>query len=152
MNSTADCPEGIYLRTDRVKLERILQNLVGNGIKFTETGRVSVCVTAAGKDAVLHVVDTGVGIPAALQETIFEEFYQENNCERDSTKGFGLGLSIARRLARQLRGDLLVESEVGRGSRFSATLPGVVNGFGSGSPYIELTPSVRGKPTSSSLG
>ena len=125
-----DCPEHLLFRTDRVKLERILQNLVVNGVKFTEQGRVEVVVKSTGRDAVLLVNDTGVGISEKQRETIFEEFYQVNNCERDSTKGFGLGLSIARRLARQLRGDLVVESEVGRGSTFSVLLNGIVDGHG----------------------
>ena len=143
-----EAPAGLYLRSDRVKIERILQNLVGNGIKFTENGRIAVKVTTSGKDAVLEVVDTGVGIPLDLQETVFEEFYQVNNCERDSTKGFGLGLSIGRRLARQLRGDLIVESEVGRGSRFSVSIPGAVDTTSS----IEQAPVGRVNPASTSLG
>ena len=105
-----ECPAGLRLRTDRVKLERILQNLVVNGVKFTERGRGEISVKVTGRDAMLTVLDTGVGISAAQQETIFEEFYQVSNSERDSSKGFGLGLSIARRLARQLKGDLVVES------------------------------------------
>lgn len=141
-------PEGLYLHTDRVKLERILQNLVGNAIKFTQAGRVEVSVEATGPDAVVHVSDTGVGIPDGLRETIFEEFYQVDNCERNSTKGFGLGLSIARRLARRLRGELVVESEVGRGSRFTLTLPGAVAVASPAGPV----PSGRGKSASASLG
>ena len=145
-------PAGLSVRTDRVKLERILQNLVGNGIKFTERGRVDVIVSASGRDAILEVVDTGVGIAPAEREAIFEEFYQVNNRERDSTKGFGLGLSIARRLARQLRGDLAVVSEVGRGSRFSVTLPGVVDATGHDAPSAGPPALSRGKPTSAALG
>src|SRR5262249_37817941 len=60
-----DCPPGLHFRSDRVKLERILQNLVSNGVKFTERGRVEVIVRTSGRDAVIHVVDTGVGIPQA---------------------------------------------------------------------------------------
>ena len=145
-----ECPPGLAFRTDRVKLERILQNLVSNGIKFTETGRVDVTVQATGRDAVVHVVDTGVGIPRGEWETIFEEFFQVNNCERDSSKGFGLGLSIARRLARQLRGDLVVDSEVGRGSRFSLTLPGVVDE--PGPPPGDPTVAPRGKSATPARG
>jgi signal transduction histidine kinase len=135
-----------------VKLERILQNLVSNGIKFTERGRVEVIVRTSGRDVVIHVVDTGVGIPPAQWEAIFEEFYQADNCERDSTKGFGLGLSISRRLARQLRGDLTVESEVGRGSRFSLTLLGVIDGNESGASPAEPTALSRGNPASPARG
>jgi signal transduction histidine kinase len=118
---------GLQVRTDRVKLERILQNLVGNSVKFTEVGRVEVIVETSGRDAILRVIDTGVGIAEDQLNTIFDQFYQVDNLARDRTKGFGLGLSIARKLALQLGGELLVESEVGRGSRFSVRLPGVVD-------------------------
>jgi signal transduction histidine kinase len=116
----------LTLQTDRLKLERILQNLVSNAIKFTDRGSVTIEVSSAGRDTTLNVIDTGVGIAVDQHETIFDEFYQVNNCERDSTKGFGLGLAIARRLARQLQGELVVDSEPGRGSRFSLLLKGVI--------------------------
>jgi signal transduction histidine kinase len=122
-----EVPRGLQIRTDRVKLERILQNLVGNAVKFTERGVVAVEARVEGPRVVLIVSDTGVGIAPDAVRTIFEEFYQVNNSERDRSKGFGLGLSIARRLARLLQGELSVESEVGRGSRFSVTLPDVVD-------------------------
>ena len=131
---------GLHFRTDRVKLERILQNLMGNGVKFTDRGRVEVIVTTSGRDATLEVVDTGVGIPADQLETIFEEFYQAGNSERAKTKGFGLGLSIARRLTRLIGGDLAVNSEVGRGTHFSVILPGVVDGPGTGPSIAEPAP------------
>jgi signal transduction histidine kinase len=72
------------------------------------------------------VIDTGCGIDPAGHDRLFEEFFQVHNHERDRRKGFGLGLSIARRLARQLGGDVTVESAVGRGSRFTVALPGSV--------------------------
>jgi signal transduction histidine kinase len=122
-----EVPEDLYIRTDRVKLERILQNLIGNAVKFTERGVVEVEARAQGPGLLLTVNDTGVGIAPDALKTIFEEFYQVNNSERDRSKGFGLGLPIARRLARLLQGDLTVESEVGRGSRFSVNLPDVVD-------------------------
>ncbi len=147
-----ESPAGLHFWSDRVKLERILQNLVGNAVKFTERGRVEVVVTSSGRDAVLAVVDTGVGIPKAQQATVFDEFYQLNNSERDRAKGFGLGLSIARRLATQLRGELAVESEVGRGSRFSLRLPGVVDVPGQPRPLADHPASSRGKSKSAAIG
>jgi signal transduction histidine kinase len=148
----SEMPAGLQLRTDRIKLERILQNLVSNAVKFTERGRIEVRLTTSGRDAALEVVDTGVGIPAEQIGTIFEEFYQVNNSERDSTKGFGLGLAIARRLARQLGGGLEVESESGRGSRFSVTLPGIVDGTATGPQSVEHAAAPWGKSRSAAMG
>jgi PAS domain S-box-containing protein len=118
-------PPGLRVRTERVKLERILLNLLDNAIKFTETGSVHVEVQQSGRDVRVHVVDTGVGIAPGHQRRLFEEFYQVGNRERDRRKGFGLGLAVAHRLAAQLGGGLAVESEPGRGSRFTVSLPGV---------------------------
>ena len=121
-----NCPPDLVLSTDRQKLERVLSNLVGNAVKFTPAGGVRVEVDRAAGGAEVHVVDTGVGIDPAGHDRLFEEFFQVQNHERDRRKGFGLGLSIARRLARQLGGDVTVESAVGRGSRFTVALPNVV--------------------------
>jgi len=122
-----DVPPGVHLRTDRVKVERILQNLVSNAVKFTERGGVEVSFRGDGADAIFAVSDTGIGIPPEHRSAIFEEFFQVANVERDRAKGFGLGLTIARRLARQLGGDLTVASEVGRSSRFTLSLPGSID-------------------------
>jgi signal transduction histidine kinase len=130
------------LRTDRLKVERILRNLVGNAVKFTRRGKVEVRIERCGNgngngnghgngngDCVeIAVVDTGVGISAECQRQLFEEFFQAHNYERDRRKGFGLGLAIARRLARHLGGDIAVWSEVGVGSRFTLRLPAVAPG------------------------
>jgi signal transduction histidine kinase len=147
-----DCPHGLNVQTDRLKLERILQNLVGNGVKFTEQGRVSILVETSGRNVTLHVIDTGVGIPLEERQTIFDEFYQVHNCERDSTKGFGLGLAIARRLARQLRGEIVLESEVGRGSRFTVQLEGVAETGVANTASAGLGPIGRGNAASSPAG
>jgi two-component system, sensor histidine kinase len=121
--------DGLLLRTDRLKVERILNNLLANAVKFTEQGGVTVSVEPRGADLRVEVADTGVGMPAEERRCLFDEFFQLRNHERDRTKGFGLGLAISRRLARQLGGDVsLVQSEVGRGSRFRLELPGVVAG------------------------
>ncbi len=114
------------IRTDRIKFERILVNLLNNAIKFTATGGVRIEVQRIGSSIEIHVIDSGVGIAAEARERLFEEFFQVHNDERDRKKGFGLGLTIARRLARQLGGDLVVESAVGSGSRFTLVLPDVL--------------------------
>jgi signal transduction histidine kinase len=118
-------PAGLRVVTERVKLERVLLNLLDNAVKFTAAGNVHVEAQRTGTDVSIHVVDTGVGIAAEEQARLFEEFYQVNNPERDRRKGFGLGLAVAHRLAAQLGGSLALESEPGRGSRFTLTLPGI---------------------------
>jgi len=120
-------PPGTVVRTDALKLERILNNLVHNAIKFTSAGTVTVDVELSANAAEIHVIDTGVGIAAEDQKSLFREFFQANNAERDRAKGFGLGLAIARRLSLQLSGDLTVESVVGKGTRFSIMLPGATD-------------------------
>jgi signal transduction histidine kinase len=116
-------PADLTLRSDRLKLERVLGNLVGNAVKFTRTGGVRVDVETSRDAVELHVIDTGVGIGAEHVARLFEEFYQANNPARDRSQGFGLGLAIARRLARQLGGDVTVTSTLGAGSRFTIVLP-----------------------------
>jgi signal transduction histidine kinase len=118
-------PGGLMMTTDRVKFERVLGNLLSNAVKFTRTGGVRVEAQRSGHDLELHVIDTGIGIAPEHQDRIFEEFFQVHNHERDRSKGFGLGLPIARRLARQLGGDIHLESTNG-GSRFTVVLPGAL--------------------------
>jgi signal transduction histidine kinase len=125
------CSAGVQIRTDQTKLERILSNLISNAVKYTESGSVRVVAECASGALEIHVIDTGIGLSAEQQARLFEEFYQVQNHARDRKKGFGLGLSIARRLARQLGGDIEVESAAGKGSRFSVLLPGVVVVVGS---------------------
>jgi signal transduction histidine kinase len=117
-------PSRMIVATDRVKVERIVSNLIDNAIKFTKSGAVELVVETRANDVAIHVADTGVGISAENQTAIFNDFFQVHNRERDSRKGFGLGLAIARRLARQLGGDLTVESAPARGSRFTLLLTG----------------------------
>jgi signal transduction histidine kinase len=121
-----DTPSALVIQSDRVKLERILLNLVDNAIKFTHEGVIQIRVDADATDVAIHVTDTGEGIGAENQGLIFDYFSQVHNSERDSRKGFGLGLAIARRLAQQIGGDLSVESQLGRGSRFTLQLAAAV--------------------------
>src|SRR5262249_45048530 len=104
------CPSELTLTTDFVKLDRVITNLVGNAVKFTSTGSVTLEVEHGRTGVEIHVIDTGPGIADEHKEHLFDEFFQIQNHERDRKKGFGLGLAIARRLARQLGGDVAVES------------------------------------------
>jgi signal transduction histidine kinase len=112
------------LYTDRMKLERILSNLVDNAMKFTERGVIVVEASRAGEDvALFRVSDTGRGVPEPHIPYLFNEFYQVNNHERDYTKGFGMGLAICRCLGRQLGGDVCLTRTGAAGSTFELTVP-----------------------------
>ncbi|MEP9375726.1 response regulator [Aquabacter sp. CN5-332] len=118
-----DAPKSIA--TDDGKLEQITNNLLGNAFKFTADGSVNLTFAAAnGGDALaVEVSDTGIGIPADKLETIFEAFEQVDASTRRQFGGTGLGLAISRSLAVLLGGDVTVESELGRGTRFRLVLP-----------------------------
>jgi signal transduction histidine kinase len=122
----ADIP---VLRQDAVKLQQILSNLLSNAVKFTpEGGRVRLEAEAkaeggAGRQLVLTVADTGVGIAAEEQELIFEKFRQAGNPMTRQHGGTGLGLSIVRELSKLLGGEVTLLSELGRGSTFTVRLP-----------------------------
>jgi len=111
------------LRTDRVKLKMVLKNLVGNAVKFTDRGEVSLAATARDDGVEFTVVDTGVGIPHDAQLMIFEPFRQLEVTRTRLRGGAGLGLYIVKRLLDALGGTIAVESEVGRGSVFRVWLP-----------------------------
>jgi signal transduction histidine kinase/ActR/RegA family two-component response regulator len=109
--------------SDPVLLERILINLVANALRYTESGGILIGCRRRGNMVRIEVWDTGVGIVPEHQQAIFQEFYQVGNPERDRTKGLGLGLSIAARLARLLGGRIDVQSTPGRGSVFAVEVP-----------------------------
>src|SRR6185312_14744926 len=100
----------------------IVRNLLDNAFKYTEKGTVRLACTAAGARCTIEIADTGIGIPEAEHEHVFEEFYQVGNPERDRRKGMGLGLSIVRRLANLLGVKLSMDSRVGRGTAFALEL------------------------------
>ncbi len=114
------------LHTDAQRAEQVLKNLVSNAIKFTERGHVTIDVSrpVAGRVA-FAVRDTGIGVPADQQRTIFEPFRQADGTTHRQYGGTGLGLSISLELVRLLGGNLDLASEPGRGSTFTVTLPEV---------------------------
>jgi PAS domain S-box-containing protein len=114
----------VWLRTDRVKLARCIANLTSNAIKFTARGSV-LLGGERGEDGsvMIRVADTGIGIQPEQQARIFDEFYQLRNPERDCNKGTGLGLAICKRLVDAMGGTIAVQSEPGKGSAFTITLP-----------------------------
>jgi signal transduction histidine kinase len=120
-----ETPERIVcVRTDRIKLDRILTNLVMNAIKFTADGGVTVGVAVADDGAaVISTRDTGVGMQASELERIFEEFAQLDPSVGHPGRGWGLGLAICRRLAKFIGASITVKSKPGRGSMFAVRLP-----------------------------
>lgn len=108
---------------DATKTQQILSNLIGNAVKFTSRGSVTVALRAADGRLEFSVADTGIGIRRERLDAIFEEFTQADPEIGREYGGTGLGLTICRRLTEMLRGKLEVESEVGRGSTFRFTLP-----------------------------
>jgi len=121
--TTNDCP-GTRVLADRDKLIQILVNLVSNAVKYTrEDGEI--VLTCARRDGAIgfSVRDTGPGIPAEKLEEIFSPFTQVGDPSGAARQGAGLGLAISRELARAMKGDVTVESQVGVGSTFTVTLP-----------------------------
>jgi signal transduction histidine kinase len=115
--------DGEWVTSDPTLLEQVLGNLVGNALRYTQTGGVLVAARRRSGIVDLEVWDTGVGMAAADLTRIFEEFVQLGNAERDRRKGLGLGLSIARRSAALLGATIDVASRPGRGSRFGLAQP-----------------------------
>lgn len=111
--------------TDAALLRRILQNLVANAIKFTQSGsvRLGLAVDPAAGVLAIRVQDTGPGIPAEAQERVFEEFFQIGNLERNRSHGLGLGLAIVRRLARLIDAEVRLHSAPGQGCTFEVRVP-----------------------------
>jgi len=112
------------LTGDETRIRQVLINLLGNAVKFTETGSVTLTAESAGRDAVRFcVVDTGPGVPVGLRDAIFDRFQQGDASTARPHDGAGLGLAIASELVELMRGRIAVESEAGQGSRFVLELP-----------------------------
>jgi signal transduction histidine kinase/ActR/RegA family two-component response regulator len=112
-------PTLAVLHTDPTLFEQALRNLIGNAIRYTDTGGVMVACRRRGTKWRVEVRDSGIGIPAAEQRNVFREFYQLDNPERDRRKGLGLGLAIVDRVATLLGCALEMRSAPGRGSVFA---------------------------------
>lgn len=112
------------VKGDALQLRQVFRNLVGNAIKYTPNGGA---VTLSSKNAAsivsIHIRDTGYGIPAADLPHVFDRFYRVRNNGHDEIEGNGLGLAIVKSIAQQYGGDVSVESEPGKGSCFTVTLP-----------------------------
>jgi len=112
------------IETDRQRLEQVLKNLLSNGLKFTEKGDVALTISRLADGRIsLAVRDTGIGIAPHQQHAVFEAFRQADGTTNRKYGGTGLGLSISRELTRLLGGEILLESEPGRGSTFTVVIP-----------------------------
>jgi len=112
------------MRTDGTRLKQVLKNLIANALKFTQRGSVRLRVAPLeARSVAFAVTDTGIGIPREKQALVFEPFQQADGGTARQYGGTGLGLTISRELARLLGGELRLESEPGRGSTFTLTLP-----------------------------
>jgi signal transduction histidine kinase/DNA-binding response OmpR family regulator/CHASE3 domain sensor protein len=134
----------IVIKTDKMRLEQILKNLISNAIKFTEKGSVSLEIKINDDDNKIIcfiVKDTGIGIPLDKQPLIFEAFQQADGSTKRKYGGTGLGLSISRELAKLLRGEIILHSTVGQGSSFTLCLP--VYGSIIKKVTVEKTPSIQ---------
>lgn len=120
----ADALAPSQLVVDSQRLQQILKNLLANAVKFTEHGKVSLHVRAAGQGRIrFEVCDSGIGIAREQLQVIFEAFRQADGSTRRRYGGTGLGLSISRDLAERMGGSIQVDSEPGRGSCFILELP-----------------------------
>ncbi len=132
----------LYIVSDYTKLHRILLNLLGNAIKFTETGSIHITVeqlTEKNNNAQIKfsVIDTGIGIPLELQDKVFDRFYRASLSAKGVYQGHGIGLHIAQKYVTLLGGDIQLTSALGIGTTFSFTLPFKVGQDGHAMPGHE---------------
>ena len=111
------------LNTDREKLRQIILNLLDNSVKFTDRGEIKIAASQQNGSLKLVVSDTGIGIPKGELDKIFEEFHRGDLSSTKNYRGTGLGLAIVKQFVNLLGGEVAVESEVGKGSVFTVTLP-----------------------------
>lgn len=113
----------IWVEADPMRVRQVLANLLSNAFKFTSAGYVEVALRCAGRWAEVGVSDTGVGIPPEHLARVFEEFFRVEDAAFGSTQGTGLGLTLAKEFAELMGGQLLIESESGRGTTVRLRLP-----------------------------
>ena len=114
----------VIIDGDRLRVRQILYNLLSNAVKFTpKGGSVRVDIEPAGEFARISVIDTGIGIPPAEQVSVFDSFHQVGETAGGTREGTGLGLPITKRLVEEHGGHIWLESEPGKGSRFTFTIP-----------------------------
>ncbi len=123
LSHSYDTPLPGFIRSDALLIRQVLINLVGNAIKFTPKGSVTLGLELVDDSVAFHVVDTGIGMDPDTLDELFEPFTQVDTSSVRAYQGSGLGLTISRRLAATLEGSLTVESRPGAGSRFTLIVP-----------------------------
>lgn len=118
----AECPAGLVVHADPLRLRQVLRNLVDNAIKFTDFGTIEVRVVSRGGTARFEIEDSGIGIPPEAHERLFDAFERVQVNGRTAS-GTGLGLAISRRLVEAMGGGIGIESAPGKGSTFWFTVP-----------------------------
>ena len=109
---------------DRNRMQQVITNLVSNAIKYSnDGGTVRIVIEDTDDSAMIHVEDSGIGIPQADLKRIFERFYRTDKSRNRKTGGAGVGLAIAKNIVQAHKGKIRVESEEGKGSRFTVVLP-----------------------------
>lgn len=124
LEKNGDVPE--YLFGDNVRIKQILWNLIGNAIKFTETGSVKLAITDLGEQLRFDVIDTGIGIREADMPSLFEAFMQVDQQKTSHIQGTGLGLGISKSIVAIMGGEITVSSAYEKGTTFSFTIPKTV--------------------------
>ncbi|MCC4211696.1 hybrid sensor histidine kinase/response regulator [Leeuwenhoekiella parthenopeia] len=131
--------------SDPFRIKQILSNLVTNAYKFTQSGSITITANYQSGELIFKVIDTGCGIPKEQQEHIFKEFAQAEKTTQRKFGGFGLGLSISRRLTTLLKGDLKLESTPHKGSTFTLIIPVKKSGQLEESPSKNQSPAATEK-------
>ncbi len=127
INFTLQVPDTLLVQADRTRLEQILFNLIDNAVKFNlPHGSVTVTAEEAGDRVTVHIEDSGIGIMEADLQRVFERLYRADKSRSRKIEGTGLGLAIVKHLVQAHGGEVAVESNLGRGSRFSFSLPKAV--------------------------
>jgi PAS domain S-box-containing protein len=117
-------PEALpHILGDKIRLSQVLKNLIGNALKFTDTGYIALEAEKEDNHIIISVVDTGIGISKDEIKKIFTKFYQAYTGEDRNNEGTGLGLFISKEIVKKHNGSIWAESEVGKGSRFVVELP-----------------------------
>ncbi len=116
-------PDAAKLSSSKLYVREILQNFLTNAIKYTEKGSVTLAAKQYEKGVIFEVMDTGIGISKGDQEKVFDKFFRSEDYRTRATNGTGLGLYVTMKLARLIKAEIKLNSEVNKGSVFSIKIP-----------------------------